>query len=207
MSFWYGLSDALQPKNRDAELGDALFQQPSFTLCGQALCHVPTTEPITRDQLDYLWSSVAGRYANYEAQGDLQQMTTEEREAAHKWLEWSRENRDWLAFTQPLAVEPAANGDKRGSTTTGNVRGVLHLRNALQGRYGYVCLWNMDNAEATVTPTFDPSDYFVRVKSGMQIVNTADGKPVPYATHGGTVSLGKITLPAHGWAIYEVRSK
>ncbi len=207
MGFWYNLSDILQPKNRDAESGDALFQQPSFTLCGQALCHVPTTEPITRDQLDYLWSSVAGRYANYEAQGDLQQMTTEEREAAHRWLEWSRENREWLAFTQPLAVESAAGGDKRGNTATSNVRGVLHLRNALQGRYGYVCLWNMDNAETIVTPAFDPSDYFVRVKSGMSIVNIKDSKPVPYATHGGTISLGKITLPAHGWVIYEVKSK
>lgn len=207
IGFWYTLSDVLQPKDRESEAADALFLQPSFTLCGQALCHVPMPEAITRDQLDYLWSSVTGRYANYEVQGDLQQMTAEEREIAHKWLDWSRQNREWLAYTQPLVVENAANGSKHGSVTGGNVRGILHLRNLLQGRYGYVCLWNMDNAEATVMPSFDPSDYFVRVKSGMNIVNTKDSKPVPYSTHGGTISLGKITLPSHGWAIYEIKGK
>ena len=207
IAFWYNLADVLQPKSREAQSGDALFQQPSFTLCGQALCHIPTQDAITRNQMDYLWSSAAGRYAGYEVQGDLEQMTSEEREAAHKWLEWSRENREWLAFTQPVEFEPIARDGRNEGASEGHVRGVLHLRNALRGRYGYVCLWNTDNADVTVTPAFDPSDYFVRIKSGMQIVNTSDGKPVPYATHGGNISLGKLTLPAHGWAIYEVKAK
>ncbi len=221
-AYWNALVNGLQPKSREAEADDALFQQPSFTLCGQALCHVPmptaqkggeqldyvpAQTAMTRDQLDYLWSSVAGRYANYEVQGNLEQMTAEERDAAHKWLDWSRQNREWLAFTQPLDVEPSGVKTQAQGAASSKVRGLLHLRNALHGRYGYVCLWNMDAAEATVMPAFDPADWFVRVKPGLQIVNTADGKPVPYTMRGGTIALGKITLPAHGWAIYEVKAK
>ena len=195
---------------------ESSFNLPSFVQNGQAICHLPTADRPTREQLKYLWSGAATLCCNIEVQGDLERMTPDEREIGKKWIAWNLQNRDWLAFTQPLTLAsspaPKAAPSKADTTRSGDqnppVRGLLHLRNALNGRYGYVCLWNTSNVETTVIPSFNPSDYFVRMKTGeMSITNIQDNSSVPFSTRGSAVSLGKITLPAYGWAVYELRAK
>ena len=211
LEFWRAQLNLSLPNLSGPDLAEDFYAYPTFARNGQALCHRQTEgEAISPAQLDYFWTSVAALYPAFEVQGDLEKMTTEERAAGHRWIDWNLQNRDWLAFAQPLmltspdaapnpALNPAPPAPRR------EVRGVLHLRNALHGRYGYVCLWNLDNAPNTVTPSFSPADYFVRMRAGdVKITNVGDGSEVPFGMRGGVVSLGKITLPPYGWAIYEV---
>ena len=186
---------------------DLAFSTPPSMEYATVFCHLPTEDRPTPDQLQWLWTRAAARGPNIEIQGDLQQMTSEEREIGRKWIAWNLENRDWLAYAQPVTIEA---GDARRAQTNSPVHidAVLHLLNALRGRYGYLCLWNRDKAAATFTPSFAPSDYFVRVKPDiMKIVNINDGKTLPFSIHNGIISLDKTTLPAYGWAIYEIKTK
>lgn len=182
---------------------------PQFTRVGQALCHLPTGDTVSRDQLEYFWTSAAARYCNFEIQGDLECMTSDEREIGHKWIEWNLQNRDWLAFAQPMTLtSPDAPHKDAAGVARPEVAGMLHLRNALHGRYGYVCLWNQAGTASNVTPSFNPADYFVRMRTGdVKITNISGGVDMPFTVRGGVVTLGKIMLPAHGWAIYEISVK
>ena len=183
------------------------FLMPPYLECATVLCHLPADYKPTPDPLQGQWAWAATHGPNIEIQGDLQQMTTEEREIGRKWIAWNLENRDWLAFAQPVTIAPAEAGRNQSAASV-HVDGTLHLRNALRGRCGYLCLWNRANTAATFTPSFTPADYFVRVKtSSMEIVNIADGKPVSFSTRGGAISLDRTTLPAYGWAIYEIKTK
>lgn len=202
---WLNATDILLPPAEDA------YMNPPYLVTAEAFCHLPTEERPTPDQLQFLWSYVAGSYPNFEIQGDLQAMTAEERDAAHKWIDWTLENQEWLAFAQPLSLTPPrerAETERSLSseqTVDKAVHGVLHLRNALKGRYGYLCVWNQSNAPTTITPTFNPNDYFVRIKSGsVEFINVSTERPAPFTQRNGDYSLGPITLPAYGWAIYEI---
>ncbi len=214
MQYWLRETDVwqhpyLEEFSSGADTNTALFALPGFAHGGQALCHLPVRNSMTRNQTDYFWSSVAAFGCNFEIQGNLEDMTADERVVGHKWIEWNLQNRDWLAFAQPLNfTSPGEAPDKAAQENGSGIKGLLHLRNALHGRYGYVCLWNMDNAPSTVTPFFNPADYFVRMRGGdVKITNISDGADVPFTVRGGTVALGKITLPAYGWAVYEISVK
>ncbi len=215
MQHWLGDTDVwqhplLEEYPPGANANTDLFALPGFAQGGQALCHLPVRNNLTRDQIDYFWSSVAAFNCNFEIQGNLEDMTADERETGHKWIDWNLQHRDWLAFAQPLTITSSDDGSDKTAKDSrqGGIKGLLHLRNALHGRYGYVCLWNMDSATNTILPSFNPADYFVRMRAAdVKITNISDGVDVPFTMRGGVVALGKITLPAYGWAIYEISVK
>jgi hypothetical protein len=204
---WLEAADTTLPVQSSGLEQKQAFLTPPFLECAAVFCHLPTEDKPTPDQMQWLWTRAAVRGPNFEIQGDLQQMTSEEREIGRKWIAWNLENRDWLAYAQPVTIAP---GDSRRTQADPPVHidAVLHLRNALRGRCGYLCLWNRDNAAATFTPSFTPSDYFVRVRpASVEIVNINGGKPVPFSIRNGAIALDKTTLPAYGWAIYEIKAK
>lgn len=231
---WLDLADLLVPGSHEqafrqgSENSDPLLT-PSFTLIGEAFCHLPTEDHPTRDQLDFLWSYVAASTPGFEIQGDLERMTEIEREAARRWISWADGNREWLAFTQSVTIATDTKGKTEGKAegkrgrggritekaeqVTGHkVRGLLHLRNALQGRYGYLCLWNQNPDEQKVVVSFRPADYFVHIRpGGLDLVDIEDpkegAKPIPFTQHAGVCQLGAITLPPYGHMILELKTK
>ena len=106
-------------------------------------------------------------------------------------------NRPWLAYSQPLAAQ-GRPWDPKAKGESPHVDGVLHLRNALEGRYGYLCLWYPADAATATTVSFRPADYQVKLSSGMEIVRLKDGITVPHTVQNGQVNSRR---PAHGSAL------
>jgi hypothetical protein len=82
---------------------------------------------------------------------------------------------------------------------------VLHLRNALEGRYGYICLWNPGDRPDKAEVSFRPADYFVKMNlDNVQITRLKDGQPVKFSTRGERITL-PVSMPPLSWEIYEIR--
>jgi hypothetical protein len=175
-------------------LQEAAKTRPSFALTAIAPARLPGAEK-DLNALEYCLTSAAAMVCNLEIHGELDKMTFEERGLVQKWVKWNEENRPWLAFTQPLEFQ-----DK-------SVDGILHLRNALDGRYGYICLWNPGDKAAKVPASFRPADYFVRMNlSKVELIRVRDGKPVAFRADGDTLRLDAELAP-NSWEIYEIRTK
>jgi hypothetical protein len=195
-SLWYRNADAVRH-----DLYDLLWTRPAFTLSASAPCHLPAATP-DLNALEYHLVSAAATVGNLEICGRLDQMTPEEAQIVGKWVQWNQENRPWLAYTQPLGALGKPY-DPADTNATPKVDGVLHLRPALKGRYGYLCLWNPGSQAERTTVAFNPADYFVNL-SGLRVVRLKDSKPARFEMQGGAVSLS-LSLEPRSWEIYELR--
>jgi hypothetical protein len=179
------------------------WTRPPFTLEAAAPCHIPGG-PGALDALEYHLTSAGATAANLEIHGRLEDATPEEKALVTKWLRWNEENRPWLAYSQPLAAlgapcDPRTPGEKP------HPDGVLHLRPALQGRYGYLCLWNPGAESESRTISFRPADYLVKIGGGLEVARLKDGKPVRATIQNGVVTLPALPLAPRSWEIYELR--
>ncbi len=198
--WWYKNADIYR-----RTLYDLTWVRPSFTIAWETPCHIPTN-PVDANALEYHFTSIGAYICNVEIHGKLDEMTAAERALMQKWIKWNEDNRPWLAYTQPLA-SLGKPWDPRDPNAKPHIDGVLHLRNALNGRYGYICLWNPGDRPDKATVAFRPSDYLVRMDSGdIQIVRLKDGKPVGF-TGGSTITLPEITMAPRSWEIYEIRRR
>lgn len=168
------------------------WARPSFALTGIAAVTAPAAD---KDALEYQMASGAAIVGNMELHGKLDALSLDERGIVQKWVQWNQDNRPWLAFTQPLTFPQDG------------VDGVLHLRNSLNGRYGYVCLWNGSSQPVKPVVSFRPADYLVRLEPGDALITRLkDGKPVRISG-GNEITLSDLTLAPHSWEILEIRQK
>jgi hypothetical protein len=199
--WWYKNADIYR-----TTLYDLTWTRPPFTIAWETPCHIPTTTP-DLNALEYHFTSIGAYICNVELHGKLDQMTADERALMKKWVQWNTDNRPWLAYTQPLSSlgRPA---DPRNAASTPHIDGVLHLRNALKGRYGYVCLWNPADAGNSAEVAFNPANYYVRLNTGsLEVVRLKDGKPIPFTVKDGSVVLDKVAMGPRSWEIYELRER
>jgi hypothetical protein len=200
-NWWYKNADIYR-----GTLYDLTWTRPPFTIAWETPCHIPTSTP-DLNALEYHFTSVGAYICNVELHGKLDQMSIDERAIVKRWVQWNADNRPWLAYTQPLDSLGRPT-DPRATGAAPHIDGVLHLRNALKGRYGYVCLWNPGGASNTTDVTFDPADYYVHLNtSNLEVVRFKDGKPIPFSTKGASVVLDKISMAPRSWEIYELREK
>jgi len=175
--------------------------RPPFTLSWETPCHIPTSPP-DLDALEYHFTSIGAYISNVEIHGKLLDSTPEERALLRKWVRWNAENREWLAFAQPIASlgQPY---DALDDKSVPHVDGVLHLRNALRGRYGYACLWNPSDKAETVEVEIRPADYFVKMDTAkVRATRHKDGKPVDLKRSADAVTL-RIPMAPRSWEIVE----
>lgn len=166
---------------------------PGFALSVPALC---ATGDLNR--LEYHLTSGCALSGSVELQGKLDALNAKEQETIARWVKWSEDNRPWLAYTQPLSASTGA--------APGNA--VLHLRNELRGKYGYLCLWNPSAKPDRATISFAPADYFVKLNTdGVQLVRLKDGKPQKFASKNGLISLTDFAMEPLSWEIFEIRKK
>lgn len=197
---------------------DALeWTRPAFTLAALAPCRAPAGSDLAA--LQYALTSACASACGVQLEGSLDGMTPQEQSVVRKWIDWNRANRPWLAYGQPLDVggEPA-NGHTDDELSTrvapagravhnaSPVDVILHLRPALQGRYGYACLWNRSDRSAPTDVAFRPDAYFVHMAGAVEIVSAGDRSHRTVSLDRGRLSLGRVTLPPHGWAILEIRA-
>jgi hypothetical protein len=199
--WWYKNADIYRQT-----LYDLTWTRPPFTIAWETPCHIPTN-PIDLNALEYHFTSVGAYICNVEIHGKLDAMTPPERRLMEKWIQWNEDNRPWLAYTQPLA-SLGKPWDPRVPNAKPHIDGVLHLRNALKGRYGYICLWNPGDRPDKATVAFRPSDYFLRMDpDAVEITRIKDGKPVKVNTRAGEVVLPDVTMAPLSWEIFEVRQR
>jgi hypothetical protein len=199
--WWYKNADIYR-----TTLYDLTWTRPPFTIGWETPCHIPSATP-DLNALEYHFTSIGAYICNVELEGKLEQMTVDERVLVKKWVQWNADRRPWLAYTQPLA-SLGRPSDPRDAKSVPHIDGVLHLRNALKGCYGYVCLWNPADTANTADVSFDPADYYVHLNTGkLEAIRLKDGKPVRFTTKGSAVTLDKITMAPRSWEIYELREQ
>ncbi len=186
-----------------ARLLDAAVLIAPYVLSAPAPCHIPLLGS-DKNLTDFYYASVVGCTGNLELQGRLEDTTIPEQQLAMKWITWSEANRPWLGYSQLLpGLSPSPGAAKSAS----RIEGVLHLRSLLENRYGYLFLWNGSSAPDNAIITFNPADYYLRLKTDkLKIVRIRDGVPVPFTIRDGSISLGNISVPAVSWEAYEIRS-
>ncbi len=165
--------------------------RPPFTLSASSPCHLSGSG--NDSKLDYLLSSAAVSVCNLEITGRMDLITPAESALTAKWIKWNTDNRAWLAFSQALHV-----ADEKGD-------GVLHLRPALDGRFGYLCVWNRSDSVLTSSASFNPEDTFVKLDDA-EFVDTRDGKIITVRRSGRTVTLS-ISIAPHFYQLIDVRKK
>ena len=192
-AFWLDFAD--QSRRR---LQTLLLTRPPFTLIGAVPVHLPI-EKENLPALEYYYASVAGMTSNLELQGDLAKMTAGERDLAKKWTAWADENREWLAFAQPLALV---------GMESSAAEGILHLRSAYKGKHGFLCLYNPSDTPIAVEPGFRPADYGLKMNPAtLTMRRIKDNTAVGFAARNGIIEVKPLELPPHSWEIIEIRTK
>jgi hypothetical protein len=195
---WYQNADLCR-----RALYDLAWTRPPFTLECEAPCHIPAAGG-DLNALEYHLTSAGAYVSNMEIHGRLEEMKPEEQALVKKWLRWNEENRPWLAYSQPLEAL-GRPWDFRASGERAHVDGVLHLRPPLEGRYGYLCLWNPGADAASQSVSFRAADYLVKLAGGLEAVRLKDGRAVPVTVRNGAVTLPDLPLAPRSWEIYELR--
>lgn len=186
-------------------LYDIASTRPPFTIAAETPCHIPTN-PVDLNALEYHFTSVGAYISNVEIQGKLEEMTGPERDLLKKWIQWNEDNRLWLAYAQPIAGL-GKPWDPRDANARPHIDGVLHLRNVLEGRYGYLCLWNPADNPDKASVTINPADYMVKMNpKEITITRLKDGSGVPFTASGSAIHLD-LSLSPRSWEIYEIRAR
>jgi hypothetical protein len=198
---WYWNADGARRVHYEATL-----TRPAFVISGDVPCHLPLNTPDLA-ALEYHLTSVAATAGNLELHGQLEAMTPEERALCQKWVRWNEENREWLAYSQPL-MALGAPWNPREPDAKPHADGVLHLRPALKGKYGFLCLWNPGSAPETPRIVLNPSDYFVPMRAdSVRFLRIKDSSEVKFTVKDGAMILSDVTIAPRSWEIYEIRQK
>ncbi|HEY3414738.1 MAG TPA: glycoside hydrolase family 36 protein [Armatimonadota bacterium] len=180
------------------------FSRPPFTISWEAPCHILAT-PEDLNALEYHITSIGAYVCNLELHGRILEMTPAEAEVTRKWVKWNWANRDWLAVTQPI-VSLGQPYDPMAEKSAPKLDGVMHLRNALRGRYGYVCLWNPSEKPATAKVPIRPKDYFLKMDTAtVSFTRIKYGTSVSAVRGPGEVTISVPMAPL-SWEIVEVRA-
>ncbi|MGB9797064.1 MAG: alpha-galactosidase [bacterium] len=196
--WWYKNADVYR-----ITLWDLTFVRPPFTIAWETPCHLPIgREDI--DALEYHFTSIGAYICNVEVHGRLDEMTEREKEVIRKWVRWNKENRDWLAFAQPILERP---WDPRNPNSQPHIDGVMHLRPLYKGKYGYICLWNPADKEDKAVIEFVPKNYLIDMDfKKLEIRSIKDGRKIGWSNEGEKLRI-EIPMPPLSWEILELRSR
>lgn len=195
--WWYRNAD-----NYRRFLYGITFSRPPFTISWEAPCHI-LAKPGDLNALEYHLTSVGAYICNLEIHGRILEMTPEEENITKKWVKWNWDNREFLAVTQPI-VSLGQPYDALSEKDVPHVDGVMHLRNPIKGRYGYVCLWNPSDKPATADVVIRPSDCFVKMDtSRVALTRLKDGSPIASERTADAITL-HVPMGAFGWEIVDV---
>lgn len=193
-------------KNADVyriTLWDLTSVRPPFTIAWETPCHLPIgREDI--NALEYHFTSIGAYICNVEIHGKIDEMTEREKEIIKKWVKWNKENRDWLAFAQPILDRP---WDPRNPNSQPHIDGVMHLRPLYKGRYGYICLWNPADKDDTAVIEFVPKHYLVDMNfKKLEIKSIKDGRSIKWQNIGNKLRI-EVPMGALSWEILELYEK
>lgn len=196
VKWWYKNADIYR-----ITLWDLTSVRPPFTIAWETPCHLPIGKEDI-NALEYHFTSIGAYICNVEIHGRLEEMTEKEREAIKKWVKWNKENRDWLAFAQPILERP---WDPRNPNAKPHIDGVMHLRPLYKGRYGYICLWNPSEGEEKAVIEFIPKNYLIDMDfQRLEIRSIKDGRDIAWQNVEGKVRL-EVSMPPLSWEILELR--
>lgn len=198
--WWYRNAD-----NYRRFLYGITFSRPPFTISWEAPCHI-LTKPGDLNALEYHLTSVGAYICNLEIHGRILEMTPEEEAVTKKWIRWNWANREFLAVTQPI-VSLGQPYDAVNEKSAPHIDGVMHLRNAIKGRFGYVCLWNPSDKPATAEVVIRPSDCFIKMDtSRAALTRLKDGSPIACEHAADSITL-RVPMDAFGWEIVDVTER
>lgn len=196
--WWYKNADVYR-----ITLWDLTFVRPPFTIAWETPCHLPVGKE-DLNALEYHFTSIGAYICNVEIHGRLDEMTDREKEVIKKWVKWNKENREWLAFAQPILERP---WDPRNPNSLPHIDGVMHLRPLYKGRYGYICLWNPAEKNDIVTIELIPKNYLVDIDfKKLEIKSIKDGRQINWQNIGEKLKI-EIPMPPLSWDILELRSR
>lgn len=198
LRWWYKNADVYR-----ITLWDLTSVRPPFTIAWETPCHLPIgREDI--NALEYHFTSIGAYICNVEIHGRLDEMTGKEKEVIKKWVKWNKENREWLAFAQPILERP---WDPRNPNSTPHIDGVMHLRPLFKGKYGYICLWNPSEKEDTAKIEFVPHNYLIDMDfKNLEIRSIKDGRKINWQNIGNKLSI-EVAMPPLSWEILELRTR
>ncbi len=195
--WWYKNADVYR-----ITLWDLTFVRPPFTIAWETPCHLPIGEE-DLNALEYHFTSIGAYICNVEIHGRLEEMTNREKELMKKWIKWNKENREWLAFAQPILERP---WDPRNPYSQPHIDGVMHLRPLYKGRYGYICLWNPAEKDDEVLIEFVPKNYLIDMDfNKLEIKSIKDGRQITWQRRGDALRI-ELSMPPLSWEILELRS-
>jgi len=196
--WWYKNADIYR-----GTLWDLTSVRPPFTIAWETPCHLPI-EKEDINALEYHFTSIGAYICNVEIHGRLEQMTAKEKEVIQKWVKWNKENRDWLAFAQPILERP---WDPRNPNAVPHIDGVMHLRPLYKDRYGYICLWNPGDKEEKAVIEFVPKNYLIDMNfPKLEIRSIKDGRQISWQNIGDRLRL-EVSMSPLSWEILELRSR
>ncbi|MBC7329914.1 alpha-galactosidase [bacterium] len=194
--WWYKNADIYRQT-----LWNLTFVRPPFTIAWETPCHLPIGQEDI-NALEYHFTSIGAYICNVEVHGRLDEMTEREKEVIKKWVKWNKENRDWLAFAQPILDRP---WEPRDPNAKPHIDGVMHLRPLHKGKYGYICLWNPGEEQDKAVIEFVPKNYLIDVDfKTLEIKSIKDGRKVEWKREGDKLRI-EITMPPLSWEILELR--
>jgi len=123
----------------------------------------------------------------------LPDITDGETDIVRKWSKWHLANQEWLEYAQTLdAVRPDGT----------SAFGMMHLRNAHQGKYGYLGYWWNEDQDLTIK--IDPVRWMLDMPmETLEAFSIRTGKTLPL-----TASDDTFQIKGNGdWDIIELRVK
>ncbi len=195
--WWYKNADIYRET-----LHNLTWVRPSYCIGWETPCHIPTNTPDI-NALEYHFTSIGAYICNVEWHGKIDRMMPLEKSICKKWSAWNWRNRPWLACTQPILQEPWNPLDPHA---TPHIDGVMHLRNALHGKYGFICLWNPGQSSNRATISFNPANYFINMDpSTLEIHSIRNGERIPFnVSKDGTITISNFEMPALSWNIFRL---
>jgi len=123
----------------------------------------------------------------------LPDITDEEAAIIRKWSEWHLSNQKWLEYAQTL---DAVRSDGTSAF------GMMHLRNAHEGKYGYLGYWWNEGQDLTIK--IDPAKWMLDMPvDKVAAFSLRTGEELPIITNGST-----LQIKASGdWDVIELRIK
>lgn len=196
--WWYKNADIYR-----RTLWELTLVRPPFTITWETPCHLPIGKE-DLDALEYHFTSIGAYICNVEIHGKLEEMTEKEKDVIRKWIKWNKENREWLAFAQPILDRP---WDPRNPDDTPHIDGVMHLRPLYKGKYGYICLWNPSSEEDEAIIEFVPKNYLIDMDFGrLKIKSIKNGREIDWQRINEKLRM-KVSLPPLSWEIFELGVK
>ncbi|MFH0919630.1 MAG: FlgD immunoglobulin-like domain containing protein [Fibrobacterota bacterium] len=128
--------------------------------------------------------------------GPCTPVTEEEIPVHKKWTDWHNANADWLEYTQKLEV----NG-----TLPAGVKGMTHLRNLYNGKYGFISWWNAAETPATVSPVINTAKWMLNIDADhLRIRSVRTGDIIPFTVNGNQIAIGPVSTPLWSYDVLEL---